>query len=797
MSPKVNQKLTFKRTAIAMAVANVFTAQMTLAADTSTEAEDDNKITVTATKRVQNLQEVPLAVTAVSGDDLADMQITDILSLEKAIPGLTVASYGDNPRSVMRGAGAAGTTDIAVPIYHNGMYLPTSAQALAGYLDVERIEALRGPQGTLFGRNTFGGLINVITKKPDLEEFDVGAALSVGEYSLNKLEGFINLPLNDTMALRITAADEKRDPYVKNVNNPKAGLKDSDYSYARAQLLIKPNDDLSINIGASYWKDSGNGNLNWGYKAVGIPLDRNDPTLINAVDGVIDPRISTYTGCADGDRPGGRSVSGGNFCDGGEFSDIVDGNYTIDHDYEPNRELKETAVYLNIDWTVANHNVTVNGAMFDFQRIAMNDADYSGLESWIDGNYTFRKSKQLDITVSSLAEGPLHYTVGAYLFDDQDGDNRGAYLFGSLEESWYAYAGATPETPSWAYWTSEGKSGTKSTAIYGQADYSFTDKLKATAGIRYTKDDRRSIGSNSLGWGNWDTHLGPVFPTYDYTGKEYQYGKDSNVDYRIGADYTVNDTLMVYSSFSTAYISGSVDNITHKLLDPQTNESFELGFKSTLLDGELRLNGALYSGKHDGLTTTVFEDVGDGVSVAIQTPGGSINSRGMEFEGFWYASENLVVDFGISLDFSEYDEFRVGSGNLIWEGQDPIGSVDGFYKMNGKDTPYTPDATVSVGLSYFIDLGDNGTLTPYLYTYYNSGYESNRAPVFFGEQDAYTKVDVSVKWESVDGYWTANLWVNNASDELITTYTEILSRARVAKDYAAPRTYGLRVAYNF
>lgn len=802
----LNKSMIFsgKRTVIALAVANVLTIQTAMAAEATQSVEEEiERIVVTSTKRIQNIQEVPLSVTSVSGDTLVDMQITDILSLEKAIPGLTVASFGNNPKAVMRGAGAAGTTDIAVPIYHNGMYLPTSGQALAGFIDIERIEALKGPQGTLFGRNTFGGLINVITKKPELDSFEYGAALSVGDYSLRKLEGFVNVPLSDTVALRVTAADEERDPYVNNVNNPDGGLKDSDYSYTRAQLLFKPSDDFSINLGGSYWKDTANGNLNWAYKSIGVPLDKNDPTRINAIDGVMDPRMGLAVGCSDGDRPGGRSQAG-NICDqnDSQYAGIVDGDYTIDYDYTPDRELEETAFYLNVDWNVADHNITLNAAAFDYKARQLSDADYSGKASWMDGGISSRKSHQFDLVLTSLGDGPLQYTLGAYLFDDQNSDSKSAYTFGSLVESWSGYAGATPETPVWAGWLSEGQSGTKSTALYGQADYSLTDKLNLTAGLRYTSDKRESLGSNSLS-GDPSTRLGPKLPTYDYTGKEASYGDDENIDYRLGADYQYNDDMMIYGSFSTAYISGAVDNITHKLLAPQTNEAFEIGFKSTLLEGDLRLNGAFYNAKHDGLTTTQFISKGDGVAVATQVPGGSIDSQGIEFEGFWSVTDELIVDFGVSLDFSEYAEFNVGAGNLVVGGEQPIGvdyidsDGNGYFTMDGKDTPYTPDTTVSVGVSYFIDLGDMGTVMPYLYTYYNSGYETNRAPVFFGEQDSFTKIDFSVKWQSAEGDWTAKLWVNNATDELITTYTEILSKARVAKDYAAPTTWGLRVGYNF
>lgn len=790
------------KTTIALAVANAIVVSSAYA---QVKAEKEIEIIeVSATKRVTNIQDVPLAVTAISGSELVNMQITDVMSLEKVIPGVTITSFGNNPQIILRGAGSAGTTDIAVPIYHNNMYLPTTGQALAGYLDIERIEALRGPQGTLFGRNTFGGLINVITKKPDLEEFSFGGAATLGDYNLIKTEGFVNVPISDNVALRITGADEKRDGYVENILNPNGDIKDSDYSYIRGQLLFVPSDTLSINLTASHWKDTGNGSLNFGYKPAGIPLDKNDPTRINAADGFLDPRFGVYEGCADGspDRPGGRTVSGGNVCAGDALASIVPGARTIDYDYTPNRELEETSFYVSIDWEVAEHSVMVNGAMFDYQSINLMDADLSGLASWVDGNYSTSKSKQVDVTVSSLFDGPLQYTVGAYYFNSQDPDNRSAYIFGSLVESGSGYTGATPETPSWASWNSEGRGGTKSTALYGQATYALTDKLNMTAGIRFTEDDREAQSADPLSFDDSVARLGPTLPVRTYGTREVQKGIDKNTDYRLGVDYQLDQNLMVYATYATAYIAGSTDITTQTLLTPQTNKAFEIGAKSTLLDGTLRLNAAAYSGKFEGLTTTAFIEQGDtGISVATQVPGGSILSRGLEVEGFWDVTDALVVDFGVSIDMSQYDEFIVDAGNLVWNGTAPIGSEtisDSFvYVVDGEDTPYTPDITVGVGVSYFIDLGDMGTIKPHVFAYYNSGYVSNRAPVFFADQDAYTKLDLSVKWQSTDGNYSVQAYVNNASDELIKTYTEIFSRARVAYDYNSPRNFGVRLAYNF
>lgn len=790
--------LNVTRSAVAAAVAATLAAPA-IAQDRSEYIEE---IITTATKREVGVQDVPIAVTSVSGDDLIKKQIVDILSLEKAIPGLTLESWGNNPKAIMRGAGSTGTIDIAVPIYRDGMYLPENAQALAGFIDVERVEALRGPQGTLFGRNTFGGLINIITKKPDFDGTDFGVSASVGDYDLRKVEGFVNLPIADNAAFRLTAADEKRDPYVENVENPAAGLKDSDYTYARAQLRFEPTDTLSINLTGSYWKDTGNGNLNWAYKSAGIPLDKNDPTLINVADGFLDPRMGVYEGCPDGDRPGGRSIAG-NVCAGDPSADIVPGTHTVDLGTAPLRELKETGFQLKIDWEIPNHIVTLNAAMFDFEGIQLSDADYSSLDNWYDGTYENNKSRQVDLILSSTSGGALQYTVGAYLFDDQDDDNTSAYLFGSLAESWSGYAGATPETPSWAYWNSEGRGGTKSTALYGQAEYSFSDKLHLIAGLRYTEDDRRSQRSNSLAF-DPTTRLGPALPTYDYTGQPVNRGEDSNVDYRLGLSYDVSDDVMIYGSVATAYIAGSTDVLTQTLLEPQTNDTIEVGLKSTFLDGRLTLNASVYDAQYEGLNTTEFVvQPGTGVISAFQIPGGSVESRGLEVEGFWYPTDNLTIDFGATFENSEHDKFTVPATPLVWNGVPPIGSTIGpdgstpIFIMDGKETPYSPDVTVGVGIAYEFSLGDAGTLTPYLNTYYNSGYMTNRATVFFGEQDAYTEIDFSLGWRSADGQYTASLWVNNATDELIQTYTEILSRARVAYDYQAPRTWGLRFGYNF
>tara|TARA_R110002110_G_scaffold413729_1_gene641579 strand:+ start:62276 stop:64708 length:2433 start_codon:yes stop_codon:yes gene_type:complete len=803
--PKVQASTlaSISKRALVLAVANALVGQGVLAQESSGRSALE-EVVVTATKREVSVQQVPLSVTAISGEELVDMQITNILNLEKVIPGLTIRSAGNNPSAIIRGAGSAGTSDIAVPFYIDGMYLPNTGQALASFVDLERVEGLRGPQGTLFGRNTFGGLINIITRKPEMGELDYGLAVTAGDYSLMKYEGMLNVPLGDSVAFRLVAADEERDPFVENKFNSDAGVKDSNYSYVRAQLRFEPAETLSINFSTSYWKDTANGNLSWGYKPLGVPLSRTDSTVLDPQNGTLEPRVGKYIGCPDGDRPGG-GFQAGNICDGQTEALIQGDEFEIYSDITPQREAEETAYYLNIGWEVASHFVNFNAAMFDYEYFSFNDADFTSLANWGDGEFIETTNTQVDLAISSLGDGRLQYTVGLYYYDGQDDDNTYSYVFASLAETWSGYAGATPEMPSWAYWMNQSAGGTESKAIYAQADYSLTEKLNLTVGARYTEDDRESIVSNILDptLGNAESRLfnanSPKPPSFDYTGAVPVSGDESHNDWRLGAEYFVTDEIMVYGSWATSYIAGSIDGTTGNLLDPQENETYEVGVKADLFDGSLRVNAAIYSAVYEGFSTTAFTIEGDGVPVARQVPGGGIDAQGIEIEGFWDVSNDLQLDFGIAYDDSVYNNFNVASrtGN---EGVDFVdASGQGWFEMDGMDTPFSPDLTVSLGISYAFDAGAMGLFRPRLQTYYNSGYETAREATFFSEQDSYTKLDLSVNWESANGSFTARAYVNNLTDEVISTSTDITPEPDFTAyaDYSAPRNYGLRLGYNF
>ena len=766
------------KTAVATAVAAA------LASPAMAQERVIEEITVTATKREMNVQDVPISITAVSGTKLQELNITNVVDLGKTVPGLVINNSGNQPVPIMRGAGAAGTTDIAVPVYVDNMYRPLAAQGLASYVDVERVEVLRGPQGTLFGRNTLGGLINIITRKPSFEEFDFGGSLTAGDYELMRAEGFVNAPFSDTVALRVTLTDETRDPYVENNFNPEAGLKDANNTYARAQLLWAPNESFDINFGATYWEDTANGNADYAFKCLGVPVNATTQRFDGTENGFLDPRCGVRDGW-DGGRPQAGSVSNGD-----ESALVLPDPFEIAFDYAPVRDIEENAFTVAMNWHFTGHHLAVRGAYNDFSENVITDTDLSSNNALVAGHLRNSKVTQVDVNLNSESQGRLQYTVGAYYFDDTESDaNTYAFIWG------YTYS--DPVNPSWATWLYQGNGGTESTALYGQAEYSFTDRFRGIAGVRYSQDERRSF---SLGVD--PSTLDDPVPGYTGTPTPIN-GDDEHTDFRLGLQYDIRDDMMLYGSVATGYIAGEVQELTNNLLEPNEVDAYELGLKGVYGDGRLQLNAALYRSEYENLTTTVFVTAGTAMTIiAQQVPGGSLTSQGLELEGSWYPTDNFAVDFGAAFDDSEFDEFnaanRVGSVEFGYPGSDFIDEAgQGWFILDGEKPRFSPDVTANLGLSYTFDLSGGSDLRPWVYGYYSDGFKATNDPIFWSVQDSYTTVDLGATWRSAGQNFNVGAFMINATDELVFTDATMFSRGRAMADFAAPRHWGVRFSYNF
>ncbi len=830
------------KSAIAVAVATAIASPVALAQSQAIE-----EIVVTATKRERPLQDLAVSVTAITGDQITELQLVNVIDLDKTVPGLKVRYVGADPTIIMRGAGTAGTNDIAVPIYVDGLYRPRAGQGLASYIDVERVEVLRGPQGTLFGRNTFGGLVNIIAMKPDASQFDYGIGVTGGDYSLRKIEGFVNVPMGETTALRVALSDTERDPLIENVFNSDAGMRDEDNTYVRAQLRFEPTDTFDITFSGTYWEDTSNGNADYAGVILGIPINPSTG-LTDGIDGVMQPRQGRLPGTEDDSWPGsgGRNQAGTFGVD--PAASIIPDVYKIASDFRPMRNIEESSFSALINWDLGPVALRANLGYFDYEEFRLTDSDFSqnptnwaalnpngtpananGTGYWQQcwggpscglaaGQRVNSTAYQADINVNSAGDGPLQWTLGVFYYDDaKNGETSSEFVWGYTDAS-------APQNISWGHWLYQGNGGTTSTAIYGQAEYSFTDRTRVTAGLRYSEDER-DFFNKYVDWGpsvhQWASgYYGAHFddpgsrfdpwPSYaltDASGDSWQRGEASHTDWKLAVQHDLSDSVMLYGSASTGYIAGTiVGGGSTDLTDPNEVDSFEAGVKSTLLDGAMQLNVAAFYNDYEGLTTSSF--VAQGATIVAQTSvGGSMTSQGLEVEMDWIATDALRIRAGFSLNDSELDKFGRSVLNRVFRdgGDQEIGTADPcdqtcsqVYVLDGQPARFSPDWTLSVDASYDFDLGGAGSLVPGIFVYHSDDYKTTNIPYFFSFQDAYTTVDLRATWYAPDDRpISVQAFVLNATDETVQIGSDQFSQGRAIADFNNPRTWGIRLAYNF
>jgi iron complex outermembrane receptor protein len=260
--------------ALALGTPMVALAQTVPAAATGDSGELQ-VVTVSANRRAEDQQKVSVSVTAVSGETLAERNITDLSQMESMSAGFTFSRSGVDARPSIRGVrteNVAVNGDTTIGYFVDGVYKSRAQQAMLGFVDIARVEILRGPQGTLFGRNTFGGSVAITTVEPELGSFETHAGFEIGSFGKKRFNGAFNLPVSDTVAVRLAGVVESADAWVKNDFDNSAGLFDSDRKYLRASVKIKPTRDFEAVLRADITDQGGNGGSAFGYKLVGSYL---------------------------------------------------------------------------------------------------------------------------------------------------------------------------------------------------------------------------------------------------------------------------------------------------------------------------------------------------------------------------------------------------------------------------------------------------------------------------------------------------------------------------------------------
>jgi iron complex outermembrane recepter protein len=755
------------------------------------------EIIVTATKKAVNAQEIPIAITAINGDILNDLGIYSSIDLPKLAPGLKVQWMGQFPSFKMRGGGVAGLNGAAVPLYSNGLSGGTS---WAGWIDLERVEVLRGPQGTLYGANTLGGLVNVVSKKASTEGSDYGVAVTLGDYAMRKIEGFVNIPISDTLAVRLTSNSTQQDPLIENEAFSAGGLRDEDNSYVRAQLNWAPTETMDLNVEYAKWENDSMGNASFGSHYVGLPINPVTGRSNGFSDNIV-PRKAPI----DGDvQTGGRTYHNANPAT------------------DPTGYFNTTGNFANTWQAESEADLTVKARHSESESLTLWDVD-AGSGGLADGAVANNDNDQIDMFLTSKGDEELRWTLGYYWSNSWDeDDNNGAYVWAYVEAEQNDNTGY----PAWTTWD---RYGSKSKALYANAEYDIRDDLTVSAGVRRQEDSTKSSNyrSNYYGdksvWGDSYTARGKVLNASYYTelGSSEEVIDSGHTDYKLALNYAFNDDINIYGSLSTGYIPRTVDS--GKILDPNELDAFELGMKSSWADNTLRFNAALYHSEYTNLSYTVFETCGASICSSQET-GGGLTSKGLELELLWQPVEELNIIAGLIFDKTELDKFQVTEA-VFTEGQyvADASSVDGgyypyrpgghrgdwlrsdtdeviatpTYDLSGEEASYSPSYIVNLDVSYRFDLEGMGTLIPGATVYKQADFKTMNHEYGFAKQSGYATLDLRVTWVTSTEGLEVKAYVNNATDEVYKVSQNAFSGGRIMADYGRQRIWGVRVGYNF
>lgn len=626
------------------------------------------EIVVTATRRSENLQDVPLSVSAVGGAQLATRGISQTADLVRTVPSLNISSqYGDTqPNFSLRGVGVANefNTNTASPI---GVYVDEVYQAYRiahglQLFDLDRIEVLRGPQGTLFGRNTTGGAINIFTKQPSLSGSSGYLQVGYGNYARKKLEGAVEVtPVSDKVGLRIAATFAKGDGFFKEVSpqtsfNHVRRYSSSDNVGVRATLLLKPSEDLTVAIKGYYSRDN----------PIGAPLIAQG--LIGGVGGT---DFFGYSRKA-------RGLSKTEF----ELDSLdrfyvrtIGGSANIKYELGP-VTLTSVTGYSNTRFNFRLDNDGTNNSLFD-------------------ARYTSRLTDFSQDFRANYEGERFHGVVGVYYGKDTSDAVNNILVYNIFPDATSAATfnpggGINPALPPTSLNAQYGYfQRRQSIAVYGEGTYSITKQLELTVGARYSHDKIQFLKAFS----NFVQDVpGPIlFPVYSNVNLT---GKKGNFSGRVIANYKWSDAVRTYVSFSRGYRSGTYNGFAYSdasqiyFVPPERLDSIEGGFKTRFFANRLQINGAVFH--YDYKNQQVNEVIG---AVGFLR---SLNAQitGLELEVLTRPVSALTLRGSFGFLDSSYKKGQVLSGNDV----------------GGNTLPYASRYTANLGGDLTLAKSDAGSL---------------------------------------------------------------------------------------
>jgi len=744
------------------------------------------EIIVTAQKREQGLQSVPISVTAIDAEGIKAAGIENILDLQFNTPNLLL---GRNSNYTIRGVGTTifgSSRDAGVGVAVNGVFVQNPV-ATAEMYDLQRVEVLRGPQGTLFGRNTTGGLINHVTAKAG-DDFDASLSVQFEDPTGVRSTGFVNFPISDNVSQRIAYNYVNRDGYTENLYTGNR-IDGRDQIAVRSSTHFEFGDSTMADLVIDYYDEDSNRNTS--PKALCTP----DPTFICSTDSwdfqfpqanyPLDDSLLAGIVRADRYLPNPRNLR------------------QVNYDFAPRYTTGETIIsfelthsFGSIDFTSVtgyyeneedrDRDFDLGAAPFGFNPGSYNtpfgpvtladDGNGNGILTYIEAGQVVSTTRysptqtavgdssqwSQEFRLASNNEGALNWLAGAYYLDYDRNSRVTTNIPAGRDLGVGGVEGYTAAAP------------VKSTAVFGELYWQANDALELIFGLRWT-DEEKGI----------KTQTSSFFPASGFTEDTDEFSKTTG---RLVANWTPFENTLIYGSYSTGYKSGGFNPGLEAAptYDSEEITAYEIGTKNLLADNTLQLNGALFYYDYENLTLGNL--VGTSIT-NVNVPKSVVT--GGELEAVWLPTDALrleaafgFLDSKIDSVFSPPDPAR---GNLI-------------VPLQGNDLPNAPSSTVKLAAQYFAEVSSSWSLVPRIDWYWQDSFFSREFNTNGEKVDSWEQLDLQLALIQNDGPWRVNLSVKNATDENSITFVETNSSLVGSFKNVFlldPRVYSINIEYSF
>jgi iron complex outermembrane recepter protein len=722
------------------------------AADSSSGTGDLEEIVVTATRESTLLSKTPIAMTAVTGEGLRESGVTDARSLASVVPNLSINENGDGVRISIRGVTSTDGTEKGDPsasFLLDGIYIARPQDQQGTFFDVSRVEVLRGPQGTLYGRNTTAGVINVITNAPS-DKFEVSADTQFGNLGSIKTSGVLNVPVSDRIALRAAINYDRQDNNIIKGPASQYSLRNRDVLSARLSASFMFSDNVNFVVRADHSKQKG---------AV-----TNSVTLDNFFPG---PLISTIDPThVDKGAHAQRTL-----------------NYGVS--YPDTKDYRFDGIQGELTADLGATELTYLGSYRESKRDDLRDFLLFGAlqnPAFFTGRY-HQVSQELRLAFGK--GNPLHGQAGAYYFREQSflELNLGPPLSQIVAQDPTAVGFAFPQGPTIA----------KSVAGFGQLTYDFTPDLHLTGGYRYTRDDKSRDGHTVLDF--QDAISGAITRAVlnaNIAKRRYKKGT-----WKVGMDYDAPGLGLIYGSVSTGYKAGGFNDgcefngsnanqgcsltAAELYYSPETLTAYEGGLKFKLADGRLRVNGAIF---HYNYKDLQLSQICCSPPQTLTKNAASAKVDGLELDATINPTPNDRIELGANFLHARYDKFF------------PDTSGHPTFSFSGKLLDHAPRLSGTIGYLHAFKFGNGGSV--------EAGFRSKLSREYYMQdlnnlsqfrQPGYHKTDLTLTYKAPDDLWYVQAFGKNLENEI--TLAAAASGLGASATIEEPRMLGVRAGFKY